>query len=112
MKILNIGWLYCENCDDDGMVVKTEKGRGFMLYQGDKFVCPRCGGRGEIEIVNDNATAPKPSRIVLDETSNHDDIAFRRAAAELLFSDGGYTMNIAQLARMKDEKLVDSYTTA
>ena len=33
-------------------------------------------------------------------------------AAELLFSDGGYTMNIAQLARMKDEKLVDSYTTA
>lgn len=25
MKILNIGWLYCENCDDDGVVVKTEK---------------------------------------------------------------------------------------
>ena len=25
MKILNIGWLYCENCDEDGMVVKTEK---------------------------------------------------------------------------------------
>lgn len=44
MKILNIGWLYCENCDDDGMVVKTEKGCGFILYQGDKFVCPRCGG--------------------------------------------------------------------
>lgn len=92
MKILNIGWLYCENCDDDGMVVKTEKGCGFMLYQDDKFVCPRCGGRGEIEIVYD--------------------IAFRRAAAELLFADGGYTMNLAQLARMKDEKLVDSYTTA
>ncbi|HFO6560882.1 TPA: hypothetical protein ACHKTU_000049 [Escherichia coli] len=45
-------------------------------------------------------------------TRNHDDIAFRRKAAEWLFSDGGYTMNIAQLARMKDEKLVDSYTTA
>lgn len=25
MKILNIGWLYCENCDDDGMVVKKLK---------------------------------------------------------------------------------------
>ena len=45
-------------------------------------------------------------------TRNHDDITFRRKAAEWLFSDGGYTMNIAQLARMKDEKLVDSYTTA
>ena len=45
-------------------------------------------------------------------THNHDDIAFRRKAAEWLFSAGGYTMNIAQLARMKDEKLVDSYTTA
>lgn len=67
MKILNIGWLYCENCDDDGMVVKTEKGCGLMLYQGDKFVCPRCGGGGEIEIVNDIATAYKPSRIALDE---------------------------------------------
>lgn len=67
MKILNIGWLYCENCDEDGMVVKTKKGCGFILYQDDKFVCPRCGGRGEIEIVYDIATAPKPSRIVLDE---------------------------------------------
>ncbi|HCS4622233.1 TPA: hypothetical protein ORQ14_001409 [Escherichia coli] len=45
-------------------------------------------------------------------TRNYDDIAFRRKTAEWLFSDGGYTMNIAQLARMKDEKLVDSYTTA
>ncbi|HCN2619435.1 TPA: hypothetical protein N6Q82_001038 [Escherichia coli] len=45
-------------------------------------------------------------------TRNHDDIAFRRKAAEWLFSDEGYTMNISQLARMKDEKLVDSYTTA
>ncbi|EPH8537568.1 hypothetical protein ACS34H_001285 [Escherichia coli] len=50
MKIINIGWLYCENCDDDGMVVKTEKGCGLFLYQGDKFICPRCGGHGEIEI--------------------------------------------------------------
>ncbi|MBN6201402.1 hypothetical protein JZL84_20510 [Escherichia coli] len=49
------------------MVVKTEKGCGLMLYQGDKFVCPRCGGGGEIEIVNDIATAYKPSRIALDE---------------------------------------------
>ena len=45
-------------------------------------------------------------------TRNYDDISFRRKTAEWLFSDGGYTMNIAQLARMKDEKLVDSYTTA
>ncbi|EIM2928366.1 hypothetical protein [Escherichia coli] len=45
-------------------------------------------------------------------TRNYDDISFRRKTAEWLFSDGGYTMNIDQLARMKDEKLVDSYTTA
>lgn len=45
-------------------------------------------------------------------THNYDDISFRRKTAEWFFSDGGYTMNIAQLARMKDEKLVDSYTTA
>lgn len=45
-------------------------------------------------------------------TRNYDDISFRRRTAEWLFSEGGYTMNIAQLARMKDEKLVDSYTTA
>ncbi|HHV8427094.1 TPA: hypothetical protein ACUPRB_001726 [Escherichia coli] len=50
--------------------------------------------------------------VIATWTRNHDDIAFRRKAAEWLFSDGGYTMNIAQLARMKDEKLVDSYTTA
>ncbi|HFI6096765.1 TPA: hypothetical protein ACGSGH_000890 [Escherichia coli] len=45
-------------------------------------------------------------------TRNYDDISFRRKTAEWFFFDGGYTMNIAQLARMKDEKLVDSYTTA
>ncbi|EFI8509573.1 hypothetical protein A9332_000896 [Escherichia coli] len=50
--------------------------------------------------------------VIATWTRNHDDIAFRRKAAEWLFSDGGYTMNIAQLARMKDEMLVDSYTTA
>lgn len=50
--------------------------------------------------------------VIATWTRNHDDIVFRRKAAEWLFSDGGYTMNIAQLARMKDEKLVDSYTTA
>ncbi|HGB9674057.1 TPA: hypothetical protein ACIYX0_002036 [Escherichia coli] len=50
--------------------------------------------------------------VIATWTHNHDDIAFRRKTAEWLFSDGGYTMNIAQLARMKDEKLVDSYTTA
>lgn len=50
--------------------------------------------------------------VIATWTRNHDDIAFRRKAAEWLFSDGGYTMNIARLARMKDEKLVDSYTTA
>ncbi|EPC0065468.1 hypothetical protein ACRWP7_000257 [Escherichia coli] len=52
------------------------------------------------------------SVVIATWTRNHDDIAFRRKAAEWLFSDGCYTMNIAQLARMKDEKLVDSYTTA
>ncbi|EHU6050556.1 hypothetical protein KZF65_000931 [Escherichia coli] len=50
--------------------------------------------------------------VIATWTRNNDDITFRRKAAEWLFSDGGYTMNIAQLARMKDEKLVDSYTTA
>ncbi|WP_215410401.1 hypothetical protein [Escherichia coli] len=50
--------------------------------------------------------------VIATWTHNHDDIAFRRKSAEWLFSDGGYTMNIAQLARMKDEILVDSYTTA
>ncbi|EFA6144378.1 hypothetical protein CIW20_001363 [Escherichia coli] len=50
--------------------------------------------------------------VIATWTRNHDDIAFRRKAAEWLFSDGGYTMNIAQLARMKDEILTDSYTTA
>lgn len=49
---------------------------------------------------------------ITTRTRNYDDISFRRKTAEWLFSDGGYTMNIAQLARMKDEKLVDSYTTA
>lgn len=50
--------------------------------------------------------------VIATLTHNHDDITFRRKTAEWFFSDGGYTMNIAQLARMKDEKLVDSYTTA
>ncbi|EEW1973661.1 TPA: hypothetical protein HMM56_05465 [Escherichia coli] len=50
--------------------------------------------------------------VIATWTRLHDDITFRRKVAEGLFSDGGYTMNIAQLARMKDEKLVDSYTTA
>lgn len=50
--------------------------------------------------------------VIATWTRNHDDIAFRRKAAEWLFSDEGYTMNITQLARMKDGKLVDSYTTA
>lgn len=45
-------------------------------------------------------------------THMHDDRAFRRKAAEHLFFDGGYTMSLSQLFRMKDEKLVDSYTTA
>ncbi|HCL5825233.1 TPA: hypothetical protein N2N76_003296 [Escherichia coli] len=94
MKILNIGWLYCENCDDDGMVVKTEKGCGFILYQGDKFVCPRCGGRGEIEIVYDVATAPKPSRIVLDEKIKiHPDLLQQiidHVSAAAIYSDNNY----------------------
>ena len=50
--------------------------------------------------------------VIATWTHNHDDIVFRRKAAEWLFSDNGYTMNIMQLSRMKDEKLVDSYTTA
>lgn len=49
---------------------------------------------------------------IITWTHHYDDIAFRRRTAEWFFLEGGYTMNIAQLARMKDEKLVDSYTTA
>lgn len=45
-------------------------------------------------------------------THMHDDNAFRRKAVECLFSDSNYTMDMAQLNRMKNEKLVDSYTTA
>lgn len=68
-----------------------------------------------IDVVDNELSmfATNGKRVVIATwTHNHDNFAFRRAAAELLFSDGGYTMNIAQLARMKDEKLVDSYTTA
>ena len=50
--------------------------------------------------------------VIATWTHYHDDVVFRRLAAEHLFSDGGYTMNMAQLDRMKNEKLVDSYTTA
>ncbi|EES7787911.1 hypothetical protein J4V02_10980 [Escherichia coli] len=68
-----------------------------------------------IDVV-DNALsmfATNGKRVVITTwTHYHDDIAFRRRTAEWFFSEGGYTMNIAQLARMKDEKLVDSYTTA
>ncbi|EKD5786649.1 hypothetical protein U2S04_003011 [Escherichia coli] len=68
-----------------------------------------------IDVV-DNALsmfATNGKRVVIATwTRNHDDIVFRRKAAEWLFSDNGYTMNIMQLSRMKDEKLVDSYTTA
>lgn len=68
-----------------------------------------------IDVVDNELSmfATNGKRVVIATwTRNHDDIAFRRKAAEWLFSDDGYTMNIAQLARMKDEKLVDSYTTA
>lgn len=68
-----------------------------------------------IDVVDNELTmfATDGKRVVIATwTHNHDDIVFRRKAAEWLFSDGCYTMNIAQLARMKDEKLVDSYTTA
>ncbi|ENV4347541.1 hypothetical protein ACS39N_000816 [Escherichia coli] len=68
-----------------------------------------------IDVVDNELSmfATNGKRVVIATwTRNHDDIAFRRKAAEWLFSDGGYTMSIAQLARMKDEKLVDSYTTA
>lgn len=65
-----------------------------MLYQGDKFVCPRCGGRGEIEIVNYNATAPKPSRIVLDEKIKiHPDLLQQiidHVSAAAIYSDNNY----------------------
>ncbi|HAJ2127324.1 TPA: hypothetical protein HMM46_14475 [Escherichia coli] len=94
MKILNIGWLYCKSCDDDGMVVKTEKGCGFILYQGDKFVCPHCGGGGEIEVVNDIATAYKPSRIVLkDKIKIHPDLLRQiidHVSAAAIYSDNNY----------------------
>ncbi|MCK3350250.1 hypothetical protein MZI83_21310 [Escherichia coli] len=49
---------------------------------------------------------------IITWTHHYDDIAFRRRTAEWFFLEAGYTMNIAQLARMKDEKLVDSYTIA
>ncbi|EFF3096394.1 hypothetical protein ACOJ2K_08915 [Escherichia coli] len=68
-----------------------------------------------IDVVDNELSmfATNGKRVVIATwTRNHDDIAFRRKAAEWLFSDEGYTMNISQLARMKDEKLVDSYTTA
>ena len=68
-----------------------------------------------IDVVDNELTmfATDGKRVVIATwTRNHDDIAFRRKAAEWLFSDEGYTMNISQLARMKDEKLVDCYTTA
>ncbi|EGD5995104.1 hypothetical protein DTY43_11480 [Escherichia coli] len=68
-----------------------------------------------IDVVDNELTmfATDGKRVVIATwTRNHDDIAFRRKAAEWLFSDEGYTMNISQLVRMKDEKLVDSYTTA
>ncbi|ELI9381890.1 hypothetical protein MLF67_11450 [Escherichia coli] len=68
-----------------------------------------------IDVVNNELSmfATDGKRVVIATwTRNHDDIAFRRKAVEWLFSDGGYTMNIAQLARMKDEILVGSYTTA
>ncbi|HAW7908116.1 TPA: hypothetical protein JLM70_000873 [Escherichia coli] len=68
-----------------------------------------------IDVVDNELSmfATNGKRVVIATwTRNHDDIAFRRKAAEWLFSDGGYTMSIAQLARMKDEILVDSYTTA
>lgn len=68
-----------------------------------------------IDVVDNELSmfATNGKRVVIATwTRNHDDITFRRKAAEWLFSDGGYTMNIAQLARMKDEILTDSYTTA
>ncbi|MCQ6880880.1 hypothetical protein NPS68_15290 [Escherichia coli] len=68
-----------------------------------------------IDVVDNELTmfATDGKRVVIATwTRNHDDIVFRRKAAEWLFSDEGCTMNITQLARMKDEKLVDSYTTA
>lgn len=68
-----------------------------------------------IDVVDNELSmfATNGKRVVIATwTRNHDDIAFRRKAAEWLFSDEGYTMNISRLARMKDEKLVDSYTTA
>jgi len=68
-----------------------------------------------IDVVDNELSmfATNGKRVVIATwTRNHDDIAFRRKAAEWLFSDGGYTMSIAQLARMKDEILTDSYTTA
>lgn len=68
-----------------------------------------------IDVVDNELSmfATDGKRVVITTwTHYHDDIAFRRRTAEWFFSEGGYTMNIAQLARMKDEKLVDSYTTA
>ena len=65
-----------------------------MLYQGDKFVCPRCGGRGEIEIIEDAATAPDPYRIVLDEKIKiHPDLLQQiidHVSAAAIYSDNNY----------------------
>lgn len=75
-------------------LLKLKKGCGFILYQDDKFVCPRCGGRGEIEIFDDIATAPKPSRIVLDEKIKiHPDLLQQiidHVSAAAIYSDNNY----------------------
>lgn len=47
--------------------------------------------------------------VIATWTHYHDDIVFCRLAAEHLLSDGGYTMNMAQLERMQNEKLIDYY---
>lgn len=68
-----------------------------------------------IDVVDNELTmfATDGKRVVIATwTHNMMILFFRRKAAEWLFSDNGYTMNIMQLSRMKDEKLVDSYTTA
>lgn len=60
MKTLKIKWLSCDNCDGGNteashVLVTTEKGCGFRLYEGDKAKCPCCGAKGIIGADGENA---------------------------------------------------------
>lgn len=51
MKVLKITWIdACTNCGfSEYAEVKTERGIGCYLWDGDKVQCPKCNHKGEIE---------------------------------------------------------------